>query len=474
MIKLKNILIEAGVFDSPETYSTEPPKFTQTSTADDLSGDASLKLEPPYDGVLKAFKALSEEEQQSARKALEDKWSGIVEELTITANILYADNGLYAEVQGLLMDPVFAKSETYKKFNSYMKSTAALNKQAMELEMVLRTFAPDGDMDKEHDRLIKYRKTQAKDYIEYSNNKIVKQAKNDPAVQKSEKEAVKQVEDKSADYVDQIVDSLMKKQIELGNIEPPATAQQKIWAQDIAKANKSFNSYIAKYGDNDEEDTKELLKKLQQRMGGEEETKEGMIKLKPLVEAGNDIDLSKVFMKGVGPGGEPNPDQLTDEPKAEKEIESALKDLDKEINRADLEPKKVDEALGLTLAGIALSMPAIISLIGKFVNLLQKIPFLKSLSGDKLIALGDKWHHKITGGFEYIIKKAGVKDSVKAKKFANILHHTIIAILLVAGGVAGYQALSKGNIAGATMKGALNAVKSNELHAFLVKAAAGI
>ena len=27
------------------------------------------------------------------------------------------------------------------------------------------------------------------------------------------------------------------------------------------------------------------------------------------------IDMDKVFMKGVGPGGEPNPDQLTDEPK---------------------------------------------------------------------------------------------------------------------------------------------------------------
>ena len=28
----------------------------------------------------------------------------------------------------------------------------------------------------------------------------------------------------------------------------------------------------------------------------------------------NEIDMDNVFMKGVGPGGEPNPDQLTDEP----------------------------------------------------------------------------------------------------------------------------------------------------------------
>ena len=108
-------------------------------------------------------------------------------------------------------------------------------------------------------------------------------------------------------------------------------------------------------------------------------------------------------MKGVGPGGEPNPDQLTDEP--EKEVGDALKDLEKDIKRTDLEPKKVDEALGLTLAGVALSMPAIISILGKFVNLLKKIPGLKSLSGDRLIAIGDKYHHKITSAFEFIMKK---------------------------------------------------------------------
>jgi len=33
------------------------------------------------------------------------------------------------------------------------------------------------------------------------------------------------------------------------------------------------------------------------------------------------IDLKNVFMKGVGPGGKPNPDQLTDEPKSEERKE---------------------------------------------------------------------------------------------------------------------------------------------------------
>ena len=68
------------------------------------------------------------------------------------------------------------------------------------------------------------------------------------------------------------------------------------------------------------------------------------------------------------------------------ELEDAFSDLEKDIKRTDIDATE-SEAIGLTLAGIALSAPEIIKLIGKFVNLLKKIPFLKKLSGDKLIAI---------------------------------------------------------------------------------------
>ena len=155
------------------------------------------------------------------------------------------------------------------------------------------------------------------------------------------------------------------------------------------------------------------------------------------------------------------------------DVGDALDDFEKEIKRTDLESTET-EAIGLTLAGIALSAPEIIKLIGKFVNLLKKIPGLKSLSGDKLISLGDKYHHKITGAFEYIIKKAGVKDQAKAKKFANIIHHTVVAILLIAGGVSMSSYVTQGNMSSATLKAALNAVKSKEIVSFLVKGADAI
>ena len=155
----------------------------------------------------------------------------------------------------------------------------------------------------------------------------------------------------------------------------------------------------------------------------------------------------------------------------ETAVEDALDDIGDEFKSIDLEPKSVDEALGLTLAGVALSMPEIIKLIGKFVNLLSKIPGLKSLSGERLIAIGDKMHHKLLGGIEYALKKAGVQDAAKAKKFAGILLHVVIAMLLVAGGISLGELVSKGSIKGATLKGALNAIKAKELRSFIISAA---
>ena len=155
-------------------------------------------------------------------------------------------------------------------------------------------------------------------------------------------------------------------------------------------------------------------------------------------------------------------------------IEDALDDIGDEFKTLDLEPKKVQEALGLTLAGVALSMPEIIKLIGKFVNLLSKIPGLKSLSGERLIAIGDKMHHKLLGGIEYALKKAGVQDADKAKKFAGILLHVVIAMLLIAGGISLSELVSKGSIKSATLKASLNAIKAKELKSFIVSAASKV
>lgn len=150
----------------------------------------------------------------------------------------------------------------------------------------------------------------------------------------------------------------------------------------------------------------------------------------------------------------------------EAELEDAFDELEKEIKQTDLDAPE-SEAIGLTLAGVALSFGEISKLLGKFINLISKIPGFKKLSGDRLVAFGEKFHHKIIGAFEKVIKLAGVKDATKAHKAAEILHMVVVGLLLYKGVGGMAQKFGKGQFAGATFKGILNAIKSNELGTFL-------
>ena len=150
----------------------------------------------------------------------------------------------------------------------------------------------------------------------------------------------------------------------------------------------------------------------------------------------------------------------------EAELEDAFDDLEKDIQKLDLDAPE-SEAIGLTLAGVALSFGEISRLLGKFVNLVSKIPGFKKLSGDRLVAFGEKFHHKIIGAFEKVIKLAGVKDATKAHKAAELLHMVVVGLLLYKGVGGMASKFGKGQFAGATFKGILNAIKSNEIGVFL-------
>ena len=497
MIKLKNILTEAGVFDSPETYNIEPQKAMDMQMKGKEGGTSIAGVEPPYDGLMDKFMELDEAEREEAHDQMINMYDSILIDLDVTYNSLYGKAGMYhkmgekaakGEFKGVTGDEGLTPEAASTGIEYMHKQVAAKTAQAEEIELVLAylvagrketpKYTPD-EIDAEIEKLASERKKKMKKYLADENIKLQEK---EAEVKEAKKEADELVKSKKGDFVSNVTKALETQQ-DLSNIDGPAkTAVDAIDKEAEALVNKlkgDVQSFIDKYSDEEDVDKEyEKFKKFQayekSKEGESKDTKEGMIKLKPLVEAGNDIDLSKVFMKGVGPGGEPNPDQLTDEPKAEKEIESALKDLDKEINRADLEPKKVNEALGLTLAGVALSMPAIIKLIGKFVNILKRVPGLKSLSGDKIIALGDKWHHRLINGVVIALKKVGVKDTIKAKKFANLIFHLIIAMLLFAGGAAAYKFATKGNVIGATLKTALNAIKTGEIRAFIISGAEAI
>ena len=156
---------------------------------------------------------------------------------------------------------------------------------------------------------------------------------------------------------------------------------------------------------------------------------------------------------------------------AEADVEDTLGDLAQDFKSVDLEGDDLqNEALGaLTLAGVALSLGMIVKLVGKFINLLGKIPGLKFLSGEKLVAIGEKYHHIIVGAIERAIMKAGVKDKKKAHKVAELVHTLIVAALLLQGGSSALQYLAKGKLKMVGIKTALNAVKSGEIAEYIQK-----
>jgi hypothetical protein len=476
MIKLKDILVEAGVFDSPDTWAPTDFSAEKSKAAIERGVQKSGELwqEPPYDNVMEQFMELDPDDQEQRHNELINQYEDLLISYSVVAETLYGKNG----IERRILDTPDEDNLTgdLDIMDALYKQKAGLKAQAEEIEIVLAYMMTDladeglegtakpgpEAFDANLAKLQKEREDRVKEFIK---SETARKAEKRKEVQKSEKQGEEAVKKDKEAFADRITKGL--EDGSLSAVPLMGDAELKRYAKDISKAESAYKSFIAQYGDDEQAEAEELLDKLKAVIGKSDKQEEGMIKLKPLIEA--NIDIDKVFMKGR------TQKRTTDEPeKAAKEVEDALKILDRDIKKVDLEPKKVDEALGLTLAGVALSLPAIISMIGKFVNVLKRIPGLKSLSGDKLIAIGDKYHHKIINGITIALKKIGVKDSIKAKKFANFIYHIIIAMLLIGGVGASYKAASQGNIVGSTLKSTLNAIKTGELRAYITKVAAGI
>jgi len=155
------------------------------------------------------------------------------------------------------------------------------------------------------------------------------------------------------------------------------------------------------------------------------------------------------------------------------EMSSILKTMDAELGKAS---KTTNEGL-LTIASIAIALPAIMGLIAKFgkaagamVNkLLGKKPTDQDAYNQWMTKLGhiaDELHHLYMVPIESIVKKF-VKDPSKAKKIANGIFHVIVATFLIASGVTAVKALQAKNISLATLESALSAVKGGELKNFI-------
>lgn len=155
------------------------------------------------------------------------------------------------------------------------------------------------------------------------------------------------------------------------------------------------------------------------------------------------------------------------------EMSDVLKSMETELEKAS---KSTNEGL-LTVASIAIALPAVMGLIAKFGkaagNMVNKILGNKPNEDDayqkwmnKLGHIADELHHLYMAPLTAIVKKF-IKDESKAKSIASGIFHVIVATFLVASGATAVKALQAKNLSLATLEGALTAVKSGELKSFI-------
>lgn len=175
---------------------------------------------------------------------------------------------------------------------------------------------------------------------------------------------------------------------------------------------------------------------------------------------------------------------LSEEDAKEKEVVDDIKDEMSSVLKAlddELEKKSKTQNEGfLTVASIALALPAIMGLIAKFGkaagNIVRKIlgkkPTNKGEYQEWMIKLGgiaDDLHHLYMIPIKKIVSKF-IKDKSKADKVANIIFHIIIATFLIISGATAVKALQAKNLQLSTLEAALTAVKGGEVKAFITKA----
>jgi len=154
------------------------------------------------------------------------------------------------------------------------------------------------------------------------------------------------------------------------------------------------------------------------------------------------------------------------------EMSDILKGIETELNKVS---KSTNEGL-ITVASIAIALPAIMGLISKFgkaaSNMVNKVLGKKPTDQDaynqwmnKLGHIADELHHLYMVPILAITKKF-VKDEAMAKKIANGIFHAIVATFLIASGATAIQALQSKNLSLATLESALSAIKGGEIKQF--------
>jgi hypothetical protein len=133
----------------------------------------------------------------------------------------------------------------------------------------------------------------------------------------------------------------------------------------------------------------------------------------------------------------------------------------------------------LTVASVAIALPAILGLIAKFgktaTNIVNKVIGKKPTEqGDaekyfqQMGRVADELHHLYMKPIELLMRKF-IKDPTKAQKVAHFIFHVIVAIMLLASGVTAFKALQAKQLNLATLETALASIKGGEIKNYITK-----
>ena len=161
------------------------------------------------------------------------------------------------------------------------------------------------------------------------------------------------------------------------------------------------------------------------------------------------------------------------------QLKSQMSSLIRNIDTTLTDKTKEQKEGVLTVASVAIALPAILGLIAKFgktaTNIVNKVIGKKPTEQSdvekyfqQMGRVADELHKLYMKPLEILMRKF-IKDPAKAQKVAHFVFHVIIGLMLLSAGVTAFKAIQSKNLSLATLETALASIKGGEIKNYIAK-----
>ena len=161
------------------------------------------------------------------------------------------------------------------------------------------------------------------------------------------------------------------------------------------------------------------------------------------------------------------------------QLKSQMSSLIRNMDTTLTDKTKEQKEGVLTVASVAIALPAILGLIAKFgktaTNIVNKVIGKKPTEqGDvekyfqQMGRVADELHKLYMKPLEILMRKF-IKDPAKAQKVTHFIFHVIVGLMLLSAGVTAFKAIQSKNLSLATLETALASIKGGEIKNYIAK-----